>query len=106
MDSSRFKHGIIHSKGGIYMNPTTHISFEELAGNLADVLNKVREEHTPVVVEYATGEKVMIQPLPAPKKRNRRKKAFHYDANKVKAAILKNAGSWRDIETDSLIAML
>jgi len=88
------------------MSTTNHISFEELAGNLTDVFNKVRKEHTSVVVEYATGEKVMIQPMPAPKKRNRKKKASGYDANKAKAAILKNAGSWRDIETDALIALL
>lgn len=88
------------------MSTTNYISFEELAGNLADVLNKVREEHTSVVVEYATGEKVVIQPLPAPKKRNRRQKTYGYNANKVKAAILKSAGSWRDVDADALITML
>ena len=88
------------------MSTTNHISFEELADNFTDVLNKVRDEHTPVVVEYATGEKVVIQLLPAPKKRNRRQKAYAYDADKVKAAILKSAGSWREIDTDALITML
>ena len=74
------------------MSTTNHISFEELAGNLTDVFNKVRKEHTSVVVEYATGEKVMIQPLPAPQKRKRRKKAagmqraiLGFDPNNVSA---------------------
>ena len=45
------------------MSTVNHISFEELAGNLADILNKVRDEHTPIVVEYANGENVIIKPL-------------------------------------------
>ena len=88
------------------MSTLNHISFEELADNPAKVFNKVREEHTPIVVEYATGEKVVIQLLPDPKKRSRRKKADTYDADKARAAILKNAGSWRDVDTDALMTML
>ena len=45
------------------MSTVNHISFEELAGNLAEILNKVRDEHTPIVVEYASGEKLIIKPL-------------------------------------------
>jgi hypothetical protein len=49
------------------MSAVTHISFEELAGNLADLLTKVREEHTTLVVEYATGENVLIKPFSPPR---------------------------------------
>lgn len=45
------------------MSDVTNISFEELAGNLADLLTKVREEHTTIVVEYASGENVLIKPF-------------------------------------------
>jgi hypothetical protein len=45
------------------MSTVYQISFEELAGNLAAILNKVRDEHTTVVVEYASGEKLLIKPL-------------------------------------------
>ena len=45
------------------MSKVKHISFEELAGNLAEILNKVRTEHTSVVVEYASGEKLLIKPF-------------------------------------------
>ena len=44
------------------MSTVNHISFEELAGNLADILNKVRDEHATIVVEYASGEKLVIKP--------------------------------------------
>ena len=45
------------------MSTIDHISFEELAGNLANILNKVRDEHTTIVVEYASGEKLVIKLL-------------------------------------------
>jgi hypothetical protein len=45
------------------MSKVKHISFEELAGNLAEILNTVRAEHTSVVVEYASGEKLLIKPF-------------------------------------------
>jgi hypothetical protein len=45
------------------MSTVQQISFEELAGNLAAILNKVLDEHTTVVVEYASGEKLLIKPL-------------------------------------------
>jgi hypothetical protein len=45
------------------MSTVDHISFEKLAGNLAAILNKVRDEHTTIVVEYASGEKLIIKPL-------------------------------------------
>jgi hypothetical protein len=44
------------------MSKVKHLSFEELAGNLTELFNKVRTEHTSIVVEYATGEKVLIKP--------------------------------------------
>ena len=82
------------------MSTTNHISFEELAGNFADVLNKVREEHKAVVVEYANGEKVMIKPLPVSKKNSRKKIRVNY------AAIEASAGSWSDVDTDGLIKQI
>ncbi len=45
------------------MSTMIHVPFEELAGNLADILNKVRYEHTAIVVEYASGEKLVIKRL-------------------------------------------
>jgi len=45
------------------MSTVNRISFEELAENLAGILGKVRDEHTTVVVEYASGEKLIIKPL-------------------------------------------
>jgi hypothetical protein len=48
------------------MSKVKHISVEELAGNLADILDNVRAEHTSVVVEYANGEKVLIKPFSPP----------------------------------------
>ena len=44
------------------MKTTNHVSVEELTGNLADLLNQVRLEQTSLVVEYATGEQLIIQP--------------------------------------------
>jgi hypothetical protein len=54
------------------MRTTQHLSLEELTGNLVEVLNQVRKEHTTVVVEYASGEKLIIQSLPPTKKKPRR----------------------------------
>lgn len=54
------------------MSKVKHISFEELAGNLAELLNQVRAEHTSIMVEYASGEKVLIKPY-APARRGTRK---------------------------------
>lgn len=82
------------------MSTANHISFEEFTGNSADVLNKVREEHKPIVVEYATGEKVLIKPLPMLKKNLRKKIRVNY------AAIEASAGSWSDVDTDILIKQI
>jgi hypothetical protein len=43
------------------MSKVHYISFEELAGNFADILNKVRDDHTTVIVGYASGEKLLIK---------------------------------------------
>ena len=40
-----------------------HVSLEELANNLAALLSQVRDEHISLVVEYATGEQLLIKPL-------------------------------------------
>src|SRR5215212_4191854 len=87
-------------EGAISMRTTNHILYEEFAGNLADVLNQVREEHKAVVVEYANGEKVMIKPLSAPKKHPRPKIRVNY------AALEASAGSWSDIDTDALVKQI
>ena len=81
------------------MNTTNHISFEELADNMTDVFNKVREEHTPIVVEYATGEQVVIKPLRTALKTDRRhRKRTNADHESFLAA----AGGWSDVDTDEL----
>ena len=82
------------------MSTTNHISFEELAGNFADVLNKVREEHKAVVVEYANGEKVMIKPLPMSKKRSRPTRKKTADDYK---AFYSSAGGWHDVDVEPFI---
>ena len=44
------------------MSKEKHISFEEFAGNLAELMEKVRAEKSTIVVEYANGEMVLIKP--------------------------------------------
>jgi len=85
------------------MSTTQHISFEELAGNLTTILNLVREEHKAVVVEYATGEQVVIKPLPPVKKltrRSRKKNKADYDA------FYSSAGGWQDVDVDAFIQQI
>ncbi len=82
------------------MSTTNHISFQEFEDNLTDVLNKVREEHKPVVVEYANGEKVVIKPLPTVKKLS------HHTRKKTKEdyeAFYSSAGGWHDVDVDTFI---
>jgi hypothetical protein len=82
------------------MNTETHILFEELADNLTDVFNCVREERQTVVVEYATGEKLLIKLLPSaktPARRLRKKTKADYEAFRS------SAGSWRDEDVDTFI---
>jgi hypothetical protein len=82
------------------MNTTHHISFEELAGNFADVFNKVREEHKAVVVEYKTGEKILIKPVTPGKEIVRRGRIrTKADIEAFRAA----AGSWKDEDVDTLL---
>lgn len=54
------------------MSRAKHISFEELAGNFADLLDNVRTEHASIVVEYPTGEKLLIRQY-SPSRRGSRK---------------------------------
>jgi hypothetical protein len=44
------------------MSRVKHISFEQLAGNLAEILNNVRAERASIVVEYDNGDHVLIKP--------------------------------------------
>ena len=82
------------------MSTVHHISFEELAGNLAEVLKKVREERTAIVVEYKTGEHVVIRPIPTERKSLRRnRKRTTADTEAFRAA----AGSWKDEDVDTFI---
>ena len=55
------------------MSKARHLSFEELAENLADFLDNVRTEHGTIVVEYPTGEKLLIKPY-IPSRRGSRKR--------------------------------
>ena len=82
------------------MSTTDHISFKELAGNVTDVFNKVREEHKSVIVEYSNGEKVVIKPLSMVKKNSCKKIRVNY------AAIEASAESWSDVDTDALIKQI
>jgi hypothetical protein len=41
------------------------MSFEEFARSLAEHLTKVRTEKVSIVVEYASGESVLIKPYPS-----------------------------------------
>lgn len=54
------------------MSKAKHISFEELVENFADLLDNVRTEHASIVVEYPTGEKLLIRSY-APSRRGPRK---------------------------------
>jgi hypothetical protein len=82
------------------MRTANHISFEELADNFTTVLNKVREEHKPIVVEYANGEKVIIKPLAASKKRSRYTRGKTEEDYK---AFYSSAGGWHDVDIDTFI---
>ncbi len=44
------------------MSSTQHISYEQFAEKFAEFLDTVRAEQTPIVVEYASGEKLLIKP--------------------------------------------
>jgi hypothetical protein len=54
------------------MSRVKHVSFEELAGNLDELLSKVRSDHTSIVVEYGSGVNVLIKPY-APARQGMRK---------------------------------
>ncbi len=85
------------------MSTTQHISFEELAGNLTEVLNLVREAHKAVVVEYANGEQVLIKPVSTVKKvsrRPRKKTKADYDA------FYSSAGGWQDVDVEAFIQQI
>jgi len=60
------------------MSKVKHVSFEELAGNLAEMLTEVRTEHKSIVVEYASGEKLLIKPY-SPSRQGGRKKQLEGD---------------------------
>lgn len=82
------------------MSTTNHITFEELANNVTDVFNKVRAEHKAVVVEYKTGEKILIKPVTPGKAIVRRgRMRTKADIEAFRAA----AGSWKDEDVDTLL---
>ena len=82
------------------MKATNHISFEELAGNIAAVFNQVREERKTVVVEYANGEQVVIKPVRAAKKKVR---AVRKKTKADYEAFYSAAGGWSDVDIESFI---
>jgi len=59
------------------MSTVKHISFEALAGNLTEFLDKVRTEHTTLVVEYASGEQLLIKPHSPPRQNAREDQSDH-----------------------------
>jgi hypothetical protein len=50
------------------MSKVKHVSFAEFAGNLAELLDTVRAEGASLVVEYASGENVLIKPYATPRR--------------------------------------
>lgn len=81
------------------MSISTHISFDELTSNVTAVLNQVRKEHKAVIVEYASGEKLVIKPLTTKKSVRRQRKRSKADIDAFRAA----AGSWKDEDVDTFI---
>jgi hypothetical protein len=72
------------------------ITFEEFSDNLTDFFDFVIHENTTLVVKKADGSQVALRPLPVARRRRRKTKS---DLEAFRAA----AGSWEDMDTDSLI---
>ena len=65
------------------MGKVMHLSYEEFAGNLTELLNKVRADETSIVVEYGSGENVVIKRASATRRGVRRKHGSHEPREKA-----------------------
>ena len=77
----------------------THIPFAEFELNLAHVFHRVSDEQVTIVIEDETGKMIMLRPL-------KRLTPTRHRAKKIKVdykALADAAGSWSDVETDTLI---
>ena len=82
-----------------------HLSFEELADNLTELLDYVRTEHITLVVEYANGEKLMIKPLSPPRQHAREDSADDRSQRQNQDTQRENSnsmGALYDIDPDSI----
>jgi hypothetical protein len=77
----------------------SHIPLSEFEHNLAHVFHRVSDEHVTVVIEDETGKRIILRPLKSrtPARRDAKKAKVDYKA--LAAA----AGSWSDVDTDTLI---
>jgi hypothetical protein len=57
------------------MSRVKHVSVEEFAEHLTEILHKVRTQQIAVVVEYATGEKLLLKPFSPLRRRARKAEA-------------------------------
>lgn len=57
------------------MSRLKHVAFEDVAGDLAALLESVRAEQTSIVVEYASGEQLLIKPRAAKPRRSRKEQS-------------------------------
>lgn len=84
------------------LDTVTHIPLTEFEQNPAHVFRRVTNEQITIVVEDETGHQMVLRPaqksVPAP----RRTKKSKIDYEALAAA----AGSWKDVDTDTLIKHL
>jgi hypothetical protein len=96
------------------MSRAKHIAFEEFAGNLAQHLSTVRAEKVSLVVEYASGERVLIKPYPparphagkaaAPQAKGRRRQSVPDPARELENASenISSVGAVYDLDPGSI----
>jgi len=73
------------------------ISFEEFAGNLAEIFDAVIKERETIVIESKNGGLIEVKPA-TPANPQRRDKT-----QEDKDAFLSSAGAWADVDVDSFL---
>ncbi len=76
----------------------TRIPFNEFAANLSRVFDRVVKDKETVMVEKEGRGLAILKPASSGSRRRRRKSSAAYKA------FLAAAGSWKDVDTDQLIA--
>ena len=76
----------------------TRIPFSEFAANLSRVFDRVVKDKEAVMVEKEGRGLAILKPVAPGPRRRRRKSSAAYEA------FLSLAGSWKDVDTDKLIA--